>query len=234
MVLDTSQSMEGEALSTLQAALGQWVADARAREWDEKTRDIYMAIVSYGGSVDVVSGDRSLSSRAFVKVKDLDPMALTAQGRTPLVPAVHQAIDLIAAMKDELKDQKLQYWRPLIWVVGDGEPTDATTGNFDDSGVDELASQLKTDAADAHYKVFALYVPHSDRSRDDANRARGVFQRLGEEPNFYGELSGLRFDKIVTFIQRSAQPSANPIGELTEGTGVRSAQSIWDSVTGDD
>jgi uncharacterized protein YegL len=115
LLVDTSGSMSAdledvsEGLRALRTAL---VGDSVARNRVE------VIVVTFGGLV-TAHGD-------FGEAALFEPPALTAAGDTPMAAALEQALDLIEAKKVAYKASGLDYYRPLVFLVTDGEPTDLT------------------------------------------------------------------------------------------------------------
>ena len=113
LLVDTSGSMSGdlpdvaEGLAGLQAALGR---DTVARNRVE------LVVVTFGGTVTVHG--------AFGEAALFEPPALAAAGDTPMAAALEQALDLLAAKKRAYRESGLDYYRPLLFLITDGEPTD--------------------------------------------------------------------------------------------------------------
>jgi uncharacterized protein YegL len=113
LLVDTSGSMSkdiedvADGLRALREAL---VADSVARNRVE------IAVVTFGGAV-TAHGD-------FGEAALFEPPALTASGDTPMAEALEQALDLLEAKKLAYRASGLDYYRPLIFLVTDGEPTD--------------------------------------------------------------------------------------------------------------
>lgn len=113
LVLDVSGSMSGdpiralnEGLATLQGSLRE---DPIAR-----TR-VELAIVTFG-PVQV--------TQDFVVADEFVPPSLRADGSTPMGEALVAALDLVEARKQTYRDNDVNYYRPWVWLMTDGSPTD--------------------------------------------------------------------------------------------------------------
>lgn len=113
LLVDTSGSMSTEipevaaGLDALRAALSRDVV-ARNR--------VELIVVTFGGGV-AVHGE-------FGEAAVFEPPAIAASGDTPMAAALVQALDLLEAKKRAYKESGLDYYRPMIFLVTDGEPTD--------------------------------------------------------------------------------------------------------------
>lgn len=113
LLVDTSGSMSSEipdvaaGLDALRAALSRDVV-ARNR--------VELIVVTFGGGV-TVHGE-------FGEAAVFEPPAIAASGDTPMAAALVQALDLLEAKKRAYKESGLDYYRPMIFLVTDGEPTD--------------------------------------------------------------------------------------------------------------
>lgn len=113
LLVDTSGSMSTEipdvaaGLDALRAALSRDVV-ARNR--------VELIVVTFGGGV-TVHGE-------FGEAAVFEPPAIAASGDTPMAAALVQALDLLEAKKRAYKESGLDYYRPMIFLVTDGEPTD--------------------------------------------------------------------------------------------------------------
>jgi uncharacterized protein YegL len=115
LLVDTSGSMSADlpdvvkGIGALRAALAQ---DAVARNRVE------LAVVTFGGTV-TVHGD-------FGEAAVFEPPALAASGDTPMAAALVEALDLLEAKKRAYRESGLDYYRPMIFLLTDGEPTDTS------------------------------------------------------------------------------------------------------------
>ncbi|MFN4243464.1 MAG: vWA domain-containing protein [Tepidisphaerales bacterium] len=114
LVLDKSGSMAGEPIRQLNEGL---VAFKQATDKDELARKRVDVTIVQFGPVEV-TGD-------FVTVNQFTPPTLKAGGDTPLGAAILKAIELIDQRKQVYRTNGLAYYRPWIFLVTDGAPTDA-------------------------------------------------------------------------------------------------------------
>jgi len=77
---------------------------------------VELAIVTFGGSPKELV--------PFTPVSSFFPPVLSAAGGTPLGQAVIIALDMIERRKQEYKASGIAYFRPWIFILTDGQPTD--------------------------------------------------------------------------------------------------------------
>lgn len=61
----------------------------------------------------------------FTEGRDLQPREFSASGGTPLGAALNLALEELQARKDAYKSSGLEYFRPWLFVITDGAPTDS-------------------------------------------------------------------------------------------------------------
>jgi uncharacterized protein YegL len=113
LLLDTSESMCGEKIRELNAGLVEFALQLRADAMASKRVEV--AIVTFG-PVKVV--------QPFVTADSFVAPELAASGNTPVGAAVLSAADLIARRKRSYRENGIGYYRPWIFMISDGEPTD--------------------------------------------------------------------------------------------------------------
>jgi uncharacterized protein YegL len=74
-------------------------------------------VITFGGSVQTVV--------PFVTAHEFTPPTLTANGETPMGASILQAIETVTERKRKYKQNGLHYYRPWIFLITDGEPTDS-------------------------------------------------------------------------------------------------------------
>jgi uncharacterized protein YegL len=129
LLLDTSASMQGQPIHELNEGLRAFSEAVRADRL--ASLRVEVAVITFGGDVwalDVrIGGTRLLSfdaQKAFVTVDRFYPPTLVADGDTPMGEAVHRALALLRERKDIYKQNGMDYFRPWIFLITDGHPTD--------------------------------------------------------------------------------------------------------------
>ena len=118
LLLDTSSSMDGRPIAELNAGLQQFKTDLLDDPLSRKRVEI--AVVAFGGNVRVAS--------QFQTADELKLTPLVANGLTPMGEAIIKAIELITIRKAQIRSQGVGLYRPWIFLITDGEPTDNWTG----------------------------------------------------------------------------------------------------------
>lgn len=78
---------------------------------------VEVSIITFGTTVQTVT--------SFVTAQQFTPPTLTADGETPLGAAVIRAVEAVEERKRLYKENGLHYYRPWIFLISDGAPTDA-------------------------------------------------------------------------------------------------------------
>ena len=114
LLIDVSYSMSGEPIDQLNKGL---LAFQKALQEDPlASMRVEVGIVSFGGEVNV--------EQPFVTADQFQAKALSTDGATPMGKAIHTALDMIRQRKDTYKQNGLPYYRPWIFMITDGAPTD--------------------------------------------------------------------------------------------------------------
>lgn len=114
LLLDTSRSMTGDRIDALNEGLQAFQADIKDDPLAQ--RRVEVAIVTFGGTVRIVQD--------FVTAGQLTAPQLRADGNTPMGAAVERALDMVRDRKAAYKANGIAYYRPWVFLLTDGEPTD--------------------------------------------------------------------------------------------------------------
>ncbi len=114
LLLDVSGSMGGTPISELNGGLtvykDELAADALA------SKRVEVAIVTFGGRVETVCD--------FTTAEQFVPPALSVSGDTPMGAAINRAIDMLHERKQVYRTNGIAFYRPWIFLITDGAPTD--------------------------------------------------------------------------------------------------------------
>lgn len=114
LLLDTSGSMDGERIAALNAGLRTF-REALGKDELALLR-VEVAVVSFGDCAQLV--------QSFVTADQFTPPTLVASGQTPMGEGIELALNLIEQRKRDYKTNGITWYRPWVFLITDGEPTD--------------------------------------------------------------------------------------------------------------
>jgi uncharacterized protein YegL len=115
---------------------------------------IDLAIVTFGGEVNV--------RQKFASFRKWSPEQLTAQGDTPMGEGLKKCIELVEEQKSFYRENGVQYNRPLLWLLTDGEPTDMEP---DSPMRTQVQQMLQQGTNEKQFRLFAMTVEDADRAK---------------------------------------------------------------------
>ena len=143
LLLDVSGSMSGAPITELNDALQTFKGTLLVDSLASKRAEI--AIVTFGGHVQTVQD--------FATVDRFYPPTLAADGATPMGQAIQTGIDLVKARKQTYKSNGITYYRPWIFMITDGEPTDSWQS---------VAEQIRQGEDSQSFVFFAVGVENAN------------------------------------------------------------------------
>jgi len=172
LLLDVSGSMSGRAIDELNAGLAAFRDELSADSLAVKRVEV--AIVTFG-PVRVEA--------PFTSASTFFPPVLKAQGDTPMGAAILQAIDMVRDRKQEYRANGISYYRPWVFLITDGAPTDSWQSAAEAVREAERSKQLA---------FFAIGVGGADM---DVLRGISVREPLA--------LDGLQFRNLFSWLSSS-------------------------------
>jgi uncharacterized protein YegL len=123
------------------------------------------------------------TEREFTSAAAFEPPVLTPQADTPMGSAIVRAISMINDRKVEYRNNGLRYYRPWVFLITDGAPTDSWQ---------EAAAQVREGESSKNFAFFAVGVQGADM---ETLRQISVREPLS--------LEGLRFREMFQWLSSS-------------------------------
>jgi uncharacterized protein YegL len=133
-VIDSSESMQGSRINEINAGLSYLKQGLQAyRASQDFVKDyiqgssiplskLDLAVIQFATDVQVI--------QPFSKIESFHPPKLVANGSTSMGKGILQAIELTEKQRQLYQSLDVQYYRPWIFLLTDGEPTDMRQGDL--------------------------------------------------------------------------------------------------------
>ena len=146
LLLDTSGSMAGNPINSLNKAINDFKQQTSTDEYAKRRVDI--AIIEFNSTARVI--------QEFTPLPMLAPVALTAGGCTAMGEAINLAIDKVKERNKFYDDMGTPCHKPWIFMITDGAPTD------DISLARQRIAEEEAKGSHGKLKFWAIGVPGYD------------------------------------------------------------------------
>lgn len=119
LALDISGSMHGDKIRQLNDGLAIFRDDVMSDDLARKR--VEAAVVTFGSRVMLAQG--------FSPMDSFGPQTFKADGSTPMGEAILRSIEVLRERKAAYRRMGTDYYRPWIFLITDGEPTDMKEGD---------------------------------------------------------------------------------------------------------
>ena len=175
LLLDVSGSMFGAPIKALNDGLHIFRDDLNKDGLTKKRVEV--AIVTFESTVKVVQD--------FVTADKFQPPTLKVGGATYMGEGINKALDILQARKASYKANAINYYRPWIFMITDGEPSDNEV-------VDRAAQRIRDEEARKKVAFFAVGVEGVNMTR--------LSQIVVRPPM---KLTGLNFEEMFLWLSAS-------------------------------
>jgi uncharacterized protein YegL len=174
LLLDTSKSMAGKPIAELNAGLKLFHDELLEDELAAKRVEV--SVVAFGPV---------RTETEFCTPESFNAPELEATGETPLGAAIEHALDIIEERKETYRQNGINYYRPWIFLITDGAPTDPW---------DKGAKKIQQGEKEGRFAFFPVGVQNANMD---------VLSKLSSRKPLH--LDGLRFRDLFTWLSRSLQ-----------------------------
>ena len=195
VILDTSGSMDGDAIRELNSGIGHFIASVQQDE-----------VAAYSVEIAVITAGAKITEiLPFTTANNIDGITeFSAYGCTPLGQATELALKRLEQRKKEYKRSGIAYYQPWLVIISDGAPTDTYSA---------AAQQAKALSEQRKLVVLPIGVDGADLN------ILGQFSSRGAK-----KLQGLKFNEFFEWlsasmsqVSASASTSSSVILPTTDG-----------------
>jgi uncharacterized protein YegL len=163
LLLDTSSSMDDEKIRLLNAGFKAFREDILRNQMAAQSVEI--CVITFG-PVQVQS--------EFAQLREMNEINFKAGGVTPMKEALELAMVKVTERKRMYVEHGISCYRPWIFLITDGEPTDAN--GYQSDSYKELLQPLELAAAEQKFILFTVGVQLNPGGREVLNQLSRPFK----------------------------------------------------------
>ena len=186
LLLDTSGSMSGQPIQELNRGLAAFKEDVQKDS--QASLSVEVAMITFGSIAKLMQD--------FVTIDQFTPPILEVDGLTPMGAAIEYALDFLENRKQTYKDNGILYYRPWVFLITDGTPTDSW---------DSAAQRLREAEAQSRLSFFAVGVKDADMN---------ILKQISPPERPPVMLNGLDFRELFVWLSASMKRvSSGKVGQ---------------------
>ncbi|MEH2064199.1 MAG: VWA domain-containing protein [Nostoc sp.] len=186
LLLDTSGSMTGKPIQELNRGLAAFKEDVQKDS--QASLSVEVAMITFGPIVKL--------TQDFVTIDQFTPPTLEVGGVTPMGAAIEYALDFLENRKQTYKDNGILYYRPWVFLITDGTPTDSWQ---------PAAQRLRQAEAQSRLSFFAVGVKDADMN---------ILKQISPPERPPVTLKGLDFREMFVWLSASMKRvSSGKVGQ---------------------
>ena len=146
LVVDVSSSMYGAKMDQLNSGIATFAQELKADQLASLRTEV--AIVTFGSGSEM--------PQDFVTADQFNPPTLVANGVTEMSAGINLALDKIEERKQMYRDNGIDYYRPWLFLITDGAPTESQ------EVVNAASARLKQAESEKRVATFSVGVEGAD------------------------------------------------------------------------
>ncbi|AFY30998.1 VWA domain-containing protein [Calothrix sp. PCC 7507] len=186
LLLDTSGSMSGQPIQELNLGLAAFKEDVLRDS--QASLSVEVSMITFGPIVKL--------TQDFVTIDQFTPPILEVDGVTPMGAAIEYALDFLENRKQTYKDNGILYYRPWVFLITDGAPSDSWNS---------AAQRLRQAEAQSRLSFFAVGVKGADMN---------ILKQISPPERPPVTLNGLDFRDLFVWLSTSMKRvSSGKVGQ---------------------
>ena len=146
LLVDVSSSMYGEKMDQLNDGIATFARELKADQLASLRTEV--AIITFGSGAEM--------PQDFVTADQFNPPTLVANGTTEMSAGINLALDRIEERKQMYRDNGIDYYRPWLFLLTDGSPTETL------EVVKAASARLKQAESEKRVAAFSVGVEGAD------------------------------------------------------------------------